>query len=276
MRKARRFFVLTGCGPWRKVRASSMRYSAQTLSAAWPNRSRCNASGGFSMQVFIYILSDPRTGQIRYVGKTHNPKARRIAHKRERYQNHKCHWVQSIRSVGLEPEFEVVEETSEAEWPEAERWWISYLRFIGCPLTNSDAGGRGAGRLSEETKQKISKAHKGRVFSTETREKMSAWQRGRKLSEEHRKNASLSRIGKKSTPKARANQSASWTPERRAALRIWASQRRHSAETIEFYKSRKHTPETKAKIGAAHKGRKFSPETIQKMKEAANKRWSNV
>ena len=51
-------------------------------------------------------------------------------------------------------------------------------------------------KLSEETKRKISESEKGRVFSDGTRQKMSDWQIGRKLSNETRHRISVTRTGK--------------------------------------------------------------------------------
>jgi len=53
------------------------------------------------------------------------------------------------------------------------------------------------GPVSEETRKKLSKVHKGRIISAETRKKLSLankgqvpWTKGRKLSEEHKRKIS--------------------------------------------------------------------------------------
>lgn len=56
---------------------------------------------------------------------------------------------------------------------------------------------RKRGRLSEETKKKISKANKGKKRSDETKKKLSALRKGRKLSDEDKRKKSLAAIGRK-------------------------------------------------------------------------------
>ena len=55
------------------------------------------------MNVFIYSLSDPVTGKIRYVGKTTNAASRLRSHRNDRQHTHKGCWVRSLRAAGLWP-----------------------------------------------------------------------------------------------------------------------------------------------------------------------------
>ena len=66
-------------------------------------------------------------------------------------------------------------------------------------LRNMTDGGEGcAGRvLSEETKKKLSEAHKGRKKSIDHRKKLSEAKIGKKITEDHRKNMSASLKGNK-------------------------------------------------------------------------------
>lgn len=50
-------------------------------------------------------------------------------------------WIRSLLAVGVEPEIFLIEQTD--NWREAERFWIAYLRWLGCDLTNISAGGEG-------------------------------------------------------------------------------------------------------------------------------------
>ncbi len=120
----------------------------------------------------IYTLSDPRTGFVRYVGKTVRPLGRRLsAHlrdvKAQEYGHHAACWIRSLLAVGVRPVIEPLEDSPE-DIDEAERFYIAYLRFLGCDLTNSTPGGDGG-------------SHKGRRISTEHRARLSeaartAWQ----------------------------------------------------------------------------------------------------
>jgi len=91
--------------------------------------------------VFIYTLSDPRDGQIRYVGKSVDIKQRMFDHLREKKRTKKNHWIIGLQSEGLKPIMEVIEESNDSDWQEAERFWITILRFYGFRLLNIESGG---------------------------------------------------------------------------------------------------------------------------------------
>jgi GIY-YIG catalytic domain len=115
---------------------------------------------------YIYCLANPETGQVRYVGKTNDPKKRIAAHlsnKAERARPKVC-WIDSLIKKGLTPSMEVIEVVeceSDADWQDAERFWIAYFKFLGFRLLNLDGGGLSGKKLSEETKIKISLNHGG-------------------------------------------------------------------------------------------------------------------
>jgi hypothetical protein len=93
---------------------------------------------------FIYILKCPKTGDIRYVGKSNNPKHRYNAHMRtdNTASCHKINWIQKLLKEGLKPELEILEEVSEENWKERERYYISKYREL-YDLTNCKDGGEG-------------------------------------------------------------------------------------------------------------------------------------
>ena len=167
------------------------------------------------MDVFIYSLTDPRTKQIRYVGKTVNVAIRIRDHQRDGKNSHKTAWLKLLKASGFKPEVDILEtffDSNDEDWQEAERWWISYLRAIGCPLTNLDTGGIGGKRHAQETKDKIAKASTGRVKSEAERQKMSQGRRG------------------------------------------WKRSAKHIAATVEYWTGRKHKPSTIEKMKAARAG----------------------
>lgn len=97
------------------------------------------------MKTYIYILIDPETTQVRYVGKANNPKERYRNHKnRCRDKNtHKRNWINKLRLKGLYPEIEIIDNVNLVEWKYWEKFWIQYFKYIGCKLTNHCIGGEG-------------------------------------------------------------------------------------------------------------------------------------
>lgn len=143
------------------------------------------------MNVYIYGLIDPRNQQLRYIGVTKNPAARRRAHRRLQHTKDKrSSWITSLRKKGLKPEFFIIEETDEINWIDTEVFWINYFRYIGSDLLNMVAGGVGILNPTAEVRAKISAKAKGRIISEETRRKMSEGNKGRTVSEEECKKRS--------------------------------------------------------------------------------------
>lgn len=93
--------------------------------------------------MFVYGLQDPLTQELRYVGATNNLQRRMVAHLSSSRKTHKERWVRSLLDRGLKPDIFVIEEISEKDWRESERFWIAYFRYIGANLTNHTDGGEG-------------------------------------------------------------------------------------------------------------------------------------
>ena len=108
--------------------------------------------------IFIYELSDPRTGEIRYVGKTDNLRRRLACHIADQDKCRKTSWIKGLKALGLNPKIGVLELSDKESWQEDEKFWIAYLKFLGFRLTNHDLGGMGAEKFSNETREKMSAA----------------------------------------------------------------------------------------------------------------------
>lgn len=154
----------------------------------------------FGKAVYIYGLTDPRTDEVRYIGKSIRPALRYQNHLNERSNCHRCHWLTELRREGLLPGFMIFERI-EGEWPwqEAERYLIAKARSLGWRLTNNTSGGDGVPDLPPEARARIAAVWKGRKHRPEsiaklkaaralrpnhsaaTRAKMSASQRGREI-----------------------------------------------------------------------------------------------
>ena len=96
--------------------------------------------------VRIYILADPITGEIRYVGKTEQPLRVRLgAHIRKSRQRktHRDCWITGLLSRGVRPEIHEIDRTRN-DWEALERAWIARLLTEGHHLTNQTEGGEGS------------------------------------------------------------------------------------------------------------------------------------
>lgn len=198
------------------------------------------------MKVFIYTLLDPITKEVRYVGKTLNPSQRFRKHLIRKENNHKHSWVKSLIDKGIKPEMVIIERLTvetDREWQLVERWWIQRLKDAGCRLTNLNDGGIGGIRPCEETRKKMSDAHKGKSPSEEARAKISAYHTGRPKSEETRKKFSQRMIG--------------WNPS--------CGTRQKMAENAR----RGMTPDRIKKLKAASK----TPESLDKMSTSLREFW---
>lgn len=139
-----------------------------------------------------------------------------------------------------------------------ERFAIAKERAIGKAEYNIANGGNGTGTISDETKQKISEAHKGKHHSEEHKRKISESEKGRKLSEETRKKIS-------EALKRNANNTG-----------------KHLSEEIkrkisEAHKGKSHSEEHNRKVSEALKGKHMSEEAKRKISEARKgKHWKLI
>lgn len=110
---------------------------------------------------YIYTLCDPRSGDVRYVGKTIDLGARAKSHLR-REKTHKGAWVRSLLTAGVTPRLEVLDVVPHDEWKFWEQHWIQVFRGWGFDLVNGDNGGLGRHRTTKAVCLKISSSLKGR------------------------------------------------------------------------------------------------------------------
>lgn len=95
---------------------------------------------------FIYALCCPCTGEVKYIGKSNNPKERLRAHTwsgKRTQSSHKRNWVDKLKSNNLRPMLLVLEEVTLENWKEKEKYYIKYYKNLGCKLTNQCIGGEG-------------------------------------------------------------------------------------------------------------------------------------
>lgn len=143
--------------------------------------------------VFIYALVDPRSFEIRYIGKTVSPPRRLLSHiynaKYQRFHNER--WVYSLVTQDMKPVMEILEVVTTDEADEKECWWIAYAKQLGIQLTNSTSGGEGTRNFTPELRSRIGKTLRQKyIDNPELRKVVSERNRGKKHSAESRKKRS--------------------------------------------------------------------------------------
>lgn len=121
--------------------------------------------------IYIYLLKNSLTNEVRYVGQTNNPGRRLNRHitnsKANKDNRHISNWIRSLEDL---PIMVIIEVCDYSIRNEREQHWINHYKNLGCDLCNCSNGGAGAGIcnknslgriVSEETKSKISKANLG-------------------------------------------------------------------------------------------------------------------
>ena len=254
------------------------------------------------MSYWVYIHTCPN-GK-RYVGITgRNPESRWREGKGYQYNKH---FYRAILKYGWSSiTHEVFEVDSKEEMYYAEKYLIAYYHTTESEFGYNHSVGGEKGTLgckhSEETRRKISEAHKGKPrkpFSEEAKRHMSEAKKGKPLSEEAKRHMSEAKKGKPLSEEhrkhlAEANRKNHLDPEYRKKLsealkgkplseehkkRVAESNRRR-AKDPEFLKKlseanrKSHSdPEFRKKMSEAMKGRTFSEEAIKHMSEAAKNR----
>ena len=205
---------------------------------------------------FIYTLSDPSSMEVRYVGKTVDPKQRLRQHIHSSKKRYLSSWIKSLAINGKSPLMEVIDQ-SDDDWESLERFYISYFKFLGVRLTNLTDGGDGQhGRVvSQESRMKMRLSHLGRRTSESTRLALSKALTGRVLSKETRDKISKANTGKKLPPLSvdRKNKISKSLLGRSMSLKTKMALRRANA-------GRKMSAETKKKIGEANSNKVFTIE----------------
>ena len=198
---------------------------------------------GESGWVYIYILKDPITNEVRYVGKTQNALIRLKEHIRKSHltKTHKNNWVQKLIKNNLTPIMEIIALVPEDTQGIHEQNWIDKYKNEGVRLTNIADGGVG-GNLGPIVNQKISEALKGK-----------------KLTEVHKKNISKGCIGLKASSETKEKMSKNNSGEGNPMYGI-----QHSFETKEkigISSSKRNSGEGNPMYGIQH-----TEKTINKIK----------
>ena len=152
---------------------------------------------------YTYAHIDPRTNEVRYVGKGKDRRAYSLTQRSGHHKN----WIQHLKSLNLKPIIQIIKkDITEIEALHMEILLIDEYKREGIRLTNSTNGGEGSSgykhteksllKMSElkkgkdphnkgkpsskETKKRLSDSHKGIFPSKETRIKLSESKSGKK------------------------------------------------------------------------------------------------
>lgn len=90
----------------------------------------------------IYALTDPDSGEVRYIGKANDAAKRLKSHRREsaRRRTPVYAWMRKLAAAGKAPGMIVLMECSAEEWPDKEREMIAHHRQGGRLLNVADGG----------------------------------------------------------------------------------------------------------------------------------------
>jgi len=197
------------------------------------------------MTIYIYVKTHKNTG-LKYLGKTKNTDP-------HLYPGSGVYWQAHLKKHGKHFDTEILRECQTKE--EVKEWGLYYSNLWNVAeseewanfMPESGEGGATKGMTgkthSEETKKKMSIAHKDKQVSQETRQKMSNWQKGRKR------------------PDLRGK-----TPSDETRKKL--------SDALTGYVRGPMPDEQKNKLSKKLKGRVMSEETKKKMSDARKKLWA--
>lgn len=253
-------------------------------------------------QSIIYVLIDPRTGEIRYIGKSTCGLKRPRDHTKPKTLKKNTaycgNWLRQLVAAGLEPTIKVIEVCTRDQLAVSEKKWIARGRKLGWKLTNLTDGGDGTlgWKPSETTRANMSAARIKVFESPGMREKASRAQiqRAARTGESERRSAVASKMWEESrerlvaaiseerrSPEARArlsqNTKIAWQDaDFRAKVTAASRERWQDADfrkkQIEILHEIHKRPEVRAKLSISQKAR-WTPErrAVQSAKLRATK-----
>jgi len=199
----------------------------------------------------IYALTDPQSGEVRYIGVSFRAKDRlreHLSRARKGYRTHLYSWIRSVLTAHQQPGWCVLERgIGYATWQEAEKRWIA--SFPRGQLCNHTEGGEGTPGYVPTAEQRAlwSRQRKGVPYAPDRARPML----GRRHSAEARR-----KIGEAS--KKRKGKDSEETKMRRSEA---AKRRGISPETLAKMQAAslitRRTEESRQRARAAHPGRRL-------------------
>lgn len=251
-------------------------------------------------KVFIYTLIDPRTDEIKYVGKTNNLKTRLSKHVNRKLNTKVSCWIRSLLKEDLLPVMEVLDEVPDSEWQFWEQHWIWLCLSWGFNLKNGTYGGDGGDvHFTADTIRKLREMNLGeknpmygKKHTQEAIAKIVAANLGKKRSAIGCENIRRGKLGHKVSKEARAKISESMKGKQNALGHIYKPTDETKMKISKANTGKKCSVETKMKISKANTGnirkdniernkliftnKKQSPEQVKKRSESLKKYWADV
>jgi len=117
------------------------------------------------IKIYIYVLIDPDTEQIRYIGQTNNIKKRYLYHIYEALHpeyssspnTHKNRWIRKLNSKNKKPIIKIIEATDYEHRNEKELYWIDHYKNLNYKLTNTINGSTETQNYKREKGLKVEK-----------------------------------------------------------------------------------------------------------------------
>jgi hypothetical protein len=200
----------------------------------------------------------------RYWGHIHAP----------RRQDYSSSWVYWLKTAGLRPRMCVIQQIPPNYGPSAERYWISYFRALGCPLTNLTEGGEGSSghEVSIDTRIKIGAANRA------------VW--ARKGERDRRKPgassidalrvANIDRKGKTLPDETKAKLRAAWVERKKRPSKPRGPHTKVTKERLRQATLRQfEKPGAREAVSRVHKGKQISAEHRLIVSIATTKRWAD-
>ena len=117
-----------------------------------------------SHSVFIYGLTDPRTGHVAYVGKAVDPQKRYLQHilgREDQKTTPKSAWIKHLLAMGEKPGLTIIEECTQDNWKDRERHHIAEHRAKNASLKNLADGGNAPSMTLEQRREAAKKLNGG-------------------------------------------------------------------------------------------------------------------
>lgn len=222
----------------------------------------------------IYVLQDPFTHEIRYVGMSSVSVRTRILHHLQPHMTTKKNtkhlpiykWIKSLNGTKPVPVVVQLFETIKLnDLQQCEQYWISYFKSNGSRLLNCTEGGEGLFNPSDEVRQKMSKSAMGKYVSPETKEKISKSKIGNQIW-----------LGRHHSEESKIKISTFWQS---APIDVIINRIQKIKETNtgnQYFLGKKHSDYTKQLISkklsgtnSPWHGKRHTDETIQKMRNSS-------
>lgn len=213
-------------------------------------------------EFYIYALVDPRDNAIRYIGKTVNPVNRlgtHICFARKGEHTYRAHWILGLLNNDLRPTLTILESGLTVEnVDDRERFWIAKGKDENWPLTNMTDGGDGWMEAGSEAAHKISAANKGKAKPP--------------ITDEHRQNLSLAHKGKRLTAEQIAKRSETVRSKHREGYKRPPMTAEARQKISEGNRGRVQSPEEIELRAATARGKQHPEEWRRNISEGLKKR----